>query len=95
MSNWTQKGRTGSRSIGGCFLSFVLVEHSNGLETRIFLGIIVMGLVCNSCVQKIGFGSSRPSNVDLVPPPEIYVDAATFIGASYSSMDGIPFAKPP
>lgn len=57
-----------------------------------------MTWVCYSDVLQFWFGSSRPPDITPIPHPEIHVDAATFVGTSYGSVDGflgIPFAKPP
>ena len=64
----------------------------------IFLGTIVVTWVCYLSTPKLAFGGPRPLDVTPVWHPEIHVDAATFVGTSYGSVDGflgIPFAKPP
>ena len=82
-------------------VSPVLSENSTSLlvsASLIFLGVSAITWVCYLCVPKPGFGDPLPQTVTSVWHPEIQVDAATFVGASYGSVDGflgIPFAKPP
>lgn len=64
----------------------------------IFLGILFMTWVRHFGIPQPGFGSALPPDTTPVWHPEIQIDAATFIGTSYGSVDGflgVPFAKPP
>jgi len=70
----------------------VLFESLINSATQCFTG-----LPGGLCHNLHGFGSAV-LDITPVPHPEIKMDAATFVGTSYRSVDGflgIPFAEPP
>ena len=85
----------------GAYLVSCYLEIYSSPQTSaslIFLGIFAITWVCYFGIPQLGFRGPRSPDVTPALHPEIQVDAATFVGMSYGSVDGflgIPFAKPP